>query len=64
MDHRIKKEISRCILCHNAACSAGENLDVSRILRALYFDNLDLAASMLPDDLDLSSLEPVEAACP
>ena len=65
MNYKIKKEISKCILCHNASCSrASKDLDIARVIRALYFDNVDLAAEMLPDDYSELEVNSAMEACP
>ena len=48
MDYRIKREIAKCSLCHDAPCSHLCNgMDIGRIIRSLYFENTDFAASLL-----------------
>ena len=65
MDTKIKKEISKCDLCHLPPCSTvRRDLDVGRMMRALYFDNVDLAASLLPNHLEGFDLTNVEGVCP
>ncbi len=39
-------------------------MDIARIVRALYFDNAELAASLLPDDYKREAVEKAMAACP
>ena len=47
------KKIAECMLCHDASCSrACPEPDPARILRALYFDNKEEAAALLPPDFD------------
>ena len=65
MELRIKKEVAKCVLCHQAVCScACGEFDAARIIRALYFDNIDLAASLLPAKNTPLDLEGIEKACP
>ncbi len=54
-----------CLLCHDAACaSVCSGMDPSRIMRALYFDNPEEAAALLPADYDPGELERAREACP
>ena len=75
MDYRIKSEIAKCSLCHDAPCSKscgiGENsrdytkkIDIARIIRAMYFDNAILAASLLPDDYTERDSRELIYSCP
>ena len=65
MNYKIKRELAKCVLCHDAPCSkACENLDVSRIVRALYFDNAELAASLLSEDYKNQKIEKAFEVCP
>ena len=59
------KRIAACMLCHEAACSrACRDMDPARILRALYFDNQEEAARLLPLQYDREGLEEAGKACP
>jgi dihydropyrimidine dehydrogenase (NAD+) subunit PreA len=65
MDYKIRKEIAGCILCHDAPCSkACGRFDIGRIIRALYFDNVDMAAALLPDDFRAQEALSAMEACP
>ena len=65
MDYRIKREIAKCSLCHDAPCSRFCNgMDIGRIIRALYFENTELAASLLRGDLVAGDVEKAVRACP
>ena len=75
MDYRIKSEIAKCSLCHDAPCSkscgVGESskdytkkIDIARIIRAMYFDNAILAASLLPDDYTERDSRELIYSCP
>lgn len=62
---RGREELSFCILCHDAPCSkACGKCDPGRILRAMKFENIDLAAKLLPEDYDRSWVEEAQNACP
>ena len=62
---RLDKACSACILCHDAPCSkACSKCDPARIIRALRFENIEVAAAMLPDDYDRSWVEESQKACP
>ncbi len=53
------------MLCHDARCSASCSfMDPARIVRALYFDNAELAADLLPQDYDENCLKAAMEACP
>ena len=59
------KKITSCLLCHDAACTgACPDPDPARIVRALYFDNKEGAALLLPEDYDREALERARKACP
>ncbi|PWT28380.1 NAD-dependent dihydropyrimidine dehydrogenase subunit PreA [Butyrivibrio fibrisolvens] len=75
MDYRIKSEIAKCSLCHDAPCSKscgiGESskdytkkIDIARIIRAMYFDNAILAASLLPDGYSERDSRELIYSCP
>ncbi len=59
------ERITCCLLCHDAACSrACSVMDPARIVRALYFDNLEQAHALLPENYDEESLKSAMQACP
>ncbi len=59
------KQIACCLLCHDARCSAScSSMDPARIVRALYFDNAELAADLLPTEYDENCLKTAMQACP
>ena len=59
------KKIAECMLCYDAACSrACPEPDPARILRALYFDNKEEAAALLPGDCDREAFERARYFCP
>ncbi len=59
------KRVADCMLCHNAACSrACTDMDPARILRALFFDNQEYAAKLLPGKYDTAQAERAKEACP
>ena len=59
------KKIAECMLCHDASCSrACPEPDPARILRALYFDNKEEAAALLPPDYDREAFERAREFCP
>ena len=61
----IEREFDSCILCHDAPCSkVCSKFNPDRILRAIKFDNLELAQDLLPDDYDPSWVEEAERVCP
>ncbi|MCR5304750.1 MAG: NAD-dependent dihydropyrimidine dehydrogenase subunit PreA [Lachnospiraceae bacterium] len=61
----IRKEVSKCLLCHNAKCSRFcHSADPARIIRALYFLNTDAAADMIKEMPEDEQLEEACAACP
>ena len=58
-----KEEVSRCLLCENAQCTAAcKHGDPARMLRALRFDN-DSNALKWVADCSEQDLEAAEAAC-
>lgn len=63
MDYKVKSEVAKCSLCHNASCSKALDIDVSRIIRAIYFDNAELAASLLPDDRSKEDFHELFLSC-
>lgn len=59
----IQEEVARCLLCHEAPCSkACGKGDVARALRAVRFDNAQLAAQWL-EGCNEDDLERAEQAC-
>lgn len=54
-----------CLLCHDAPCSkVCDKCDPARILRALRFENPELAQSLIPDDFEKSWVKEAEKLCP
>lgn len=46
-----KMEVNKCILCHNAPCKKMyKNIDPERIIRAIKFDNIKGARSLISND--------------
>ncbi|HCI74475.1 MAG TPA: NAD-dependent dihydropyrimidine dehydrogenase subunit PreA [Lachnospiraceae bacterium] len=61
----VRDDSIHCVLCHDAPCSkACAQCDPGRILRALRFDNIEIAADLLPEDYDPSWMAEAEAVCP
>lgn len=61
----LKKEVLSCLLCHDAPCSKKcKKFDIARIIRALRFDNSDIACKLLPDNYDKKNLKEAENVCP
>ena len=45
------KEVSKCLLCHDAECSKQyKNIDVERIFRAIKFDNIKGARYLIKNE--------------
>lgn len=60
-----KMELHRCLLCHDAPCTAAcEHFDPARILRAMRFDDADGAALLLGGDSCGGCDAPCVKACP
>ena len=60
-----RMKYTSCILCHDAPCSkVCSKCDPARIMRALRFDNLEMAGALLPSDFDPSWVEEAEKVCP
>ena len=60
-----RTKYTTCILCHDAPCSkVCSKCDPARIMRALRFENLEMAGSLLPADFDPSWVEEAEKVCP
>ena len=60
-----RREMLRCVLCHNAPCTAGcKKLRPGDLLRSIWFENEESAAAVLPDEnLCASCPAPCETAC-
>lgn len=60
-----RSDMLRCALCYEAPCSAAcEQLDPSRLLRSVWFDDEKVAAARLPQsDPCQNCAAPCEAAC-
>lgn len=59
------KRIVSCVLCHEAKCTAAcPAMDPARIVRALYFDNQEKAAELLPERYDEADLKKAMEVCP
>ncbi|MBR5086317.1 MAG: NAD-dependent dihydropyrimidine dehydrogenase subunit PreA [Muribaculaceae bacterium] len=59
----IQEEVARCLLCHDAPCSkACGKGDVARAMRAVRFDNANIARQWL-DNCSKEDLERAEQAC-
>ena len=61
----MQTEINKCVLCHNAPCQKiYKNLDFSRIIRAIKFDNKKGAVALINNDSNLEKNESYNAKCP
>lgn len=62
----VKREVSRCILCHNAKCNkACDGKDMAKIIRSLYFDNFNMAAQLLRTaNIPSDAWDEAKALCP
>ena len=59
-----RSDIVRCILCHNAPCTAScGKIDPARLLRSIWFDNENTAAASLSDNPCVTCTAPCEASC-
>ena len=60
-----RSDMVRCLLCKDAPCtSACGKIEVDRVLRSIWFDNEEQAASVLPASLPcLSCSAPCEESC-
>ena len=61
----IEKIVRDCTLCHDAPCSkACGKADLGRIIRACKFDNWEVVASKISEDMCKDCNSACEAACP
>ena len=61
----LRNDMIRCALCYDAPCGAAcGQLPVDKLLRSMWFDNENVAAARLPEQLPcLSCSAPCESAC-
>lgn len=61
----METEINKCVLCHDAPCKKiYKNIDPSRIIRAIKFDNKKGAVALINNDPCLKKSEDCDTKCP
>ena len=61
----MKTEINKCVLCHDAPCKKiYKNIDPSRIIRAIKFDNKKGALTLIKNDHLLEKNKNCDTKCP
>ncbi len=61
----METEINKCVLCYDAPCrKIYKNIDPSRIIRAIKFDNKKGALTLINNDLFLKKNDECNSKCP